>query len=131
MEIKINKKPIPVPYENMLIYKIFQTLFLIKEVSGINLKKYQILLYILKKKIKKEDFEKIEKVEILKCVDLKMIDYLLQKQMIEFKRGYFYLTDMGKEMLEYILKIQVFEGLQLEIKELKKNSKIINQILKK
>lgn len=131
MEIKINKKPIPVPYENMLIYKIFQTLFLIKEVSGINLKKYQILLYILNKKIKKEDFEKIEKVEILKCVDLKMIDYLLQKQMIEFKRGYFYLTDMGKEMLEYILKIQVFEGLQLEIKELKKNSKIINQILKK
>lgn len=131
MEIKINKKPIPVPYENMLIYKIFQTLFLIKEVSGINLKKYQILLYILNKKIKKEDFEKIEKTEILKCVDLKMIDYLLQKQMIEFKRGYFYLTDIGKEMLEYILKIQVFEGLQLEIKELKKNSKIINQILKK
>lgn len=131
MEIKIKKKPIPVPYENMLIYKIFQTLFLIKEVSGINLKKYQILLYILNKKIKKEDFEKIEKAEILKCVDLKMIDYLLQKQMIEFKRGYFYLTDIGKEMLEYILKIQVFEGLQLEIKELKKNSKIINQILKK
>lgn len=131
MKMKFKPKPIPVPYKEILVYKVFQGLLIMFTFTGINFKKFHILTYLLNNKVPLNEITEVNKYKMLKDGDSSILTYLLGKKMIRLNRGYFYITDFGKEEIKKMMSYEVFLDLVDYSKLLKKNITLVNQILKK
>lgn len=127
MEFEFKLKPKALEAKKMIIYKIFQGLFILKYFPSIKLTQFSLIIRILDNKIKKEDIEKIKKEDILDYNSFKVADLLLGHKFITIKRNNLNLTNLGKEKLEKILSLNVFENIKEELENLIKYKKLLKK----
>ena len=130
MAVTFESKPIPISYKTWTIYKLYQLLAIIKIWGNIKLNEAYFLIYILDTEISLNEL--IEKTPVLfsEYFANKIIDFALKNEFVYFNRKKILLSNTGKYFLEESMKLNVFEELLEQIKNLKKEKKKIKEYLK-
>lgn len=136
MVVKFNRKPIQIPYQKMIRYKIFQFITICKIFKSLKLIKLQIIFYILdnnldigvlEENLKNEEFL----ITTFNPDILKTIDYCFGFHFILFSLNNFKLTKEGDEFYKEILEEKIFVEEIKKIKLLYKKNTYLNQYIKR
>lgn len=134
MVVVFKRRPIQIPYQKMIRYKVFQMLAICKIFQSLKLIKLQIIFYILDNCLDIDSLEKdLEDNKFLITSFnpdvVKTIDYCFGFNYISFSSKSFKLTEDGDKFLEKILIEKIFINEIKKIKKLKSKNSCLNKYI--